>query len=94
MEINSIEMTLTLPQEKKKEDCATVPGSTLEVISLHTETKTINRSRCINSYCNSASTSAISSHAATVKFKIQETGNYILKLTLSAELKAELLSVS
>ena len=69
MEINSIE---------KREDCETVRGSTGEVISLHKGTKPINLSPSINSNCSSASTSAVSSHAATTNFRIA--GNRGLQL--------------
>ena len=50
----------------KREDCVTVPGSTGRVISLHEETKSINF----------ASTSTVSSHAATTNFRIAGNRDY------------------
>ena len=62
----------------KREDCVTVPGSTGGV-SVHEETKSIN----------SASTSTVSSHAATINFRIAGNGITTQKETMSAEVKAE-----
>ena len=78
MEVNSIEMTLTLPREKR-EDCVTMRGSTSRVNSLHKGTKVINWLPCINSNCSSASTSAVSSHAATTNFRIGGNRGLLLK---------------
>ena len=77
-------------KREKKEDCATAPGSTGEVISLHKGTKPTDWSPFINSHCSSASTSAVSTHAATANFRIAGNRYYNSKITLSVELKAEL----
>ena len=63
----------------RREDCVTVPGSTGGVVSVHEETKSIN----------SASTSTVSSHAATINFRIAGNGITTQKETMSAEVKAE-----
>ena len=75
---------------EKREDCATAPGSTGEVISLHKGTKPTVWSPCINGNCSSASTSAVSTHAATTNFRIAGKRYYNSKVNLSVELKAEL----
>ena len=84
------EMTVILPQEKKKKDCAEVPRSTGEVISLHKGTNPINWSPCININCSSASTSAVPSHPATTNFRIAGNSELQLKNDLPSEVKAQL----
>ena len=84
------EMTVILPQEKKKKDCAVVPRSTGEVISLHKGTNPINWSPCININCSSASTSAVPSHPATANFRIAGNSELQLKNDLPSEVMAQL----
>ena len=82
-------MTLTLPQEKKGKIVQQYQDLTEEVVTLHKGTKQINWSPCINSNCSSASTSAVSSHAAITNFKIA--GNRVLQLKVrEVEVKAKL----
>ena len=75
MEVNSIEMTLLLPQEKKRKivkQCQDL--STGEVISFHKGTKPISWLPCSNSNCSSASASAVTTH-----FRIAENRGLQLK---------------
>ena len=66
-------------KRKKREDCVTMRGSTSRVNSLHKGTKVINWLPCINSNCSSASTSAVSSHAATTNSRIGGNRGLLLK---------------
>ena len=86
--VNQLKRNDTDPSTREKgKICATVPGSTGEVISLHKETKLINWSPCINSNWSFASTSAVSSHAATTNFRIA--GNRGLQLKNNFVCKSE-----
>ena len=73
MEINLVDMTLTLQKEKKKivQQCQDLLGKSLVSIE--------ERSPCIHSNCSSASTFAISRHAATTNYRTAD--NWGLRFT-------------
>ena len=63
MEINSIDMTITIPGEKKESCSKTTSRSFEEVISFNTGVDSTYLEARINSHCSSASTTPISSNA-------------------------------
>ena len=90
MEIDSVNMTLDLPQVEKKQNSSTVSIYTDEVIS-HNE---VVDSACwaVNSNSNSSSSSAsaISSRAATTNFGLVERGKLQLSRNMTEEAKEKL----